>query len=579
MEWLTKSTWRRVVVSAVFAALACLFLACCVHVGNTDDDWSMSLFLSGRIDGGGLSLFIGAPLSQVIFLLNSMAPFLNWFFVLEHLTAFLSFWLLCYAALTWSGMAPGFAVMGAMLAFILPNCISTSNFTYVAFLAVASGEFLVVARMRDPDAGAPSFLLAVALIALGSLWRLQMMLLSMPFFAVATAWRMWSERDDRALVIRRAAISALSILVACGLLYAYDRAVWQQDGWREWETYNGPRAEISDYPMPKYDEISDELADLGISENDYALLKGWSSGDTDTLDTELIQQVVNLREEAPLSLLSLLAASQSYFERLVSRPQLMLAIAVTLALVLRRDVVGCQAILIAPEIALAFAACTYFSLTGRLPNHVEEPAWFYATLMVVAAAGSTPSAAARGDLCSASLIVRARCAASLAMFVGGAAYMGLCAIPHLSVSGLLASFSQGNHYASGTITACVRDNPDLVFVTDSGTYYQFEEEYCLRYLPAGDVANRIMPLGGWGSGSPLRRAQCELVGARNPYEALLSGDSTRLIAYSDVADRVLLFLREHYDSRVEMVQVGALDGAGHQPIWQFSASGLAPEPL
>ena len=264
MEWLTKSTWHRVIVSAVFAALICLFLACCVHVGNTDDDWSMSLFLSGRIDGGGLSLFIGAPLSQIIFLLNSLAPSLNWFFVLEHLTAFLSFWLLCYAALTWSGMASGFAVTGAMLAFILPNCISTSNFTYVAFLAVASGEFLLVASIRDPDAGAPAFLLAVALVALGSLWRLQMMLLSMPLFAVATAWSVWSERDDRALVTRRAAISALSILVACGLLYAYDRAVWQQDGWREWEAYNGLRAEISDYPMPKYDEISGELANLGM---------------------------------------------------------------------------------------------------------------------------------------------------------------------------------------------------------------------------------------------------------------------------------------------------------------------------
>lgn len=574
MEWLTKSTWHRVIVSAVFAALVCLFLACCVHVGNTDDDWSISLFLSGRIDGGGLSLFIGAPLSQIIFLLNSLAPSLNWFFVLEHLTALLSFWLLCYAALTWSGMASGFAVTGAMLAFILPNCISTSNFTYVAFLAVASGEFLLVASIRDPDAGAPAFLLAVALVALGSLWRLQMMLLSMPFFAVATAWSVWSERDDRALVTRRAAISALSILVACGLLYAYDRAVWQQDGWREWEAYNGLRAEISDYPMPKYDEISGELANLGISENDYALLKGWSSGDTDTLDTELIQQVVDLRKETPLSLPNLLTAAQSYFERLVSRPQLMLTITVTLALVLRRNALGHQAVLIAPEIALAFAACTYFSLTGRLPNHVEEPAWFYAALMVVAAAGSAPSAAARGDLRSASPIARARCAAGVAMLVGGTAYMGVCALPHLSVDGLLTSFSQGGYYAPGAITACVRDNPDLVFVADSGTYYQFEEEYGLRYLPAEDVANRIMPLGGWGSGSPLRRAQCELVGARNPYEALLSGDSTRLIAYADVAERVLLFLREHYDPGAEMVQAGALDGASHQSIWRFSASGL-----
>lgn len=576
MEWLTKSTWRRAVASAIFAALVCLLLACCVHIGNTDDDWSMSLFLSGRIEGGGLSLFIGALLSQIIFLLNSLIPSLNWFFVLEHFTAFLAFALLCYTVLTWARNASGLAVVGIMLAFILPNCISTSNFTYVAFLSVASGESLIIARLKTSDVGAPSLFLAVALIALGSLWRLQMMLLSMPFFVVSASWSIWSGHDNRVPMLRRAVVSALSILVACGFLYAYDRAAWQQDGWREWEAYNGPRAEISDYPMPKYDDISDELADLGLSENDYALLKGWSSGDTDTLDTELIQRVVDLREETPLSLPNLLAASQSYFERLASRPQLVIAVAVALALVLRWGTLGRQAILIVPEIALAFASCTYFTLTGRLPNHVEEPAWFYAVLMVAAAAWPTPHAAEQSNWRSASPIA---CATGVAMLVGGAAYMGACALPYLSVDELLTSFSQESYYAPGAITACARSNPDLVFVADSGTYYQFEEEYGLRYLPAEDVANRIMPLGGWGSGSPLRRAQCERVGARNPYEALLSSDSTRLIAYSDVAERVLQFLREHYDPCAEMVQVGALDGAGHQPIWQFSASDLKYEPL
>ena len=49
------------------------------YAGGSDDDWAISLALSGRYPNSGLCLFVNAAVSQVTVALNELFPAFNWF--------------------------------------------------------------------------------------------------------------------------------------------------------------------------------------------------------------------------------------------------------------------------------------------------------------------------------------------------------------------------------------------------------------------------------------------------------------------------------------------------------------------
>ena len=92
------------------------------YAGGSDDDWSISLDLSGRYPNSGLCLFINALISQASLALNLAFPAFNWFLFLEFLIAFFAFFCVVYGALTYMKPLFAFLLIGAVECFILPGC-------------------------------------------------------------------------------------------------------------------------------------------------------------------------------------------------------------------------------------------------------------------------------------------------------------------------------------------------------------------------------------------------------------------------------------------------------------------------
>lgn len=564
---------HRAIASALFAGALCLFLACCVNTGNTDDDWTISFYLSGRIDGQGLSLFVNAIVSQIVLALNRMLPSLNWFFALEHFISFLALSSISYAVLTWWRRGAGFAVLALVTAYAMPNCIASSNYTVVAALATAAGGMILVGHMRDRTAGVPTALIGIVLVLSGLGLRFQMFALGMPFLFIAVLQTLVTRDASTSIRDRAKRLAPIGIAVALSvLMIVVDQVAWQQTGWKEWRAYNEQRTAISDYPMPDYSEIHDQLDALGISENDYFMLTSWASADVDTLTTSTLRKVAELAPRPDLSLSGLVDSLGHYAKQCLGHLTLFgpLAIAAMMLLAASR---GARAA-ICVEFAVALAVCVYFFALGRLPDRVEEPTWLYAclaSLSCLAPHGDGKLAPRAGA--HAHHLARASLAAGCVMLAASVGYVAYRELPFLSVQGFAASFSQDDVSAPGVISSYVENHPDNTYVTDTGTYTRFELEYGYRYLPQPSTATRLLPLGGWGSGSPFRKAQSELVGATNPFEALLTGTSTYLISTPGMAERVLLFLQEHYDGTVTMNQVDTVMPDGTDtPVWDFSLS-------
>lgn len=562
-------TPSRATASILLAGALCLFLACCIYTGNSDDDWTISFYLSGRIDGQGLSLHVNALLSQLVYGLNSVLSNLNWFFVIEHLVAFGALASLVYGVLTWWKSASGVAVLALVTALVMPNCISSSNYTYVAFFAAAVGGAILIQRLRDSSVGLPAMIVGGLLLISGLALRLQMFAMGLPFLALAVLWVLWTQRGQlRVSVLPKVLLPLGTVaLVCCGMLL-YDHVIWQQDGWCQWREYNEPRTAISDYPMPGYSESKDSLEEVGVSENDYFMLLNWASADVDSLDTATISQVAELQIKPDLSPSAIAASLVDYVRQSLDHLSLFGPLLVTFAILLIESRRSRPLVLL--EFCAALVVCLYFFAAGRLPDRVEEPAWLYACIVCLAASLPREPAGKRLVRDWRYLIV---CGVSGAMLVGGLVYTVYRHVPYFSADGLRVALTQAEIEAPGPISSYVEEHPDSAFVADTGTYTRFEKEYGYRYLPQAYTATRMLPLGGWGSGSPFRRRQSELLGATNPFEALVSDDATYLIATPDMAERVLIFLREHYDPQVTMAQVDTVLPDGQDtPVWDFTPS-------
>ena len=613
-RWLAP-TRRRVLLSLVFAALYAAYLTLCIVPANTDDDWSIALLLSGRIPAeGGLAPFINAALARVIHALFVWQPSVNWYFVVEHASAFLALWALAYAMISFVRLAPGLVALGFTCCFVMPFCITESNFTVVAGIATAAGALLLLSRMYHPRAGIPSAVAGILLLALGFMWRPKMCIVVAPFVLLTLLWKLYLRTHDyhNPASLRTVAASLMPFVLAaaaCGALFAYDHQAWQQPEWQAWLSYNDARAGVADYPMPEYGEIASDLAELGVSENDYDMLRIYMSADIDVLNTELVSKVAALRPPLVSGPAAVIDAARAYTGVIRSRLIYFGCIGAIFLLLWPRDKRGY--LVAALQLACAFALCTYLLLMQRQVDRAETPVWLYAVVCCVALASTahpkqeeepaislplaptedaptilapqdpaeTPAAPAnrwqRAEHVGNTLLVTL----ALAACAVGVAKPVKDHLHHASLRKPWLIWHQDSYQPTDVFSTYIARHEGQSYVLGILQYYRLEEGYQFAYLPAPSIAQRTMSTGGWSTGSPYRAYQASLCGgATNPIASLLQpeGQKSLLIAAPEIADRVLTFVHEHYDENITMQQLEEIEGGGRGDIkvyvWEFNGT-------
>lgn len=552
-------------MSFVVAACVCLFLCLCIAKPETDDDYSIAFFLSGLLPGQGLCLFINALLSKLIFWLNGLWPTVSWFFVAERLSAFVAFWAFVYTMLSYVRPAAGLIAVGFVARFVLPNCICTSNFTFVAGLTTAAGVLVLASRIGDKRAGLGSFLVGILLLVLGLLWREQMFLAAMPFLLLAAAGRLLEAHFDRE-TMGSCMRMLLVVALCCAAVIAVDRVEWSRSGWAEWREYNNVRAVLSDYPMPTWDGASESLTEMGVSENDYRLIRNYATGDTDVLTLEKLRQVESLRTERAISVSRITESAKTYVRQAVGRPKYFAFLAlILLLLVVRSPKSGVAGI---ASCGVAFAMCVYFLLLERLLPRVETTVWCYAVAATTALCLPYPVPDDEKEDEPIPLFRTAVFALAVLVCLYGTAVPLYRRRGVAKIENIHLALHQDEYQATGPLSTYISNHPDSHYVFGVLPYYFLEGEYKYYYQPDPDVAMRALMLGGWGIGSPCRNEQVKLAGASNVMEALANVENTYLIADEEMANRVLVFLQEHYDAEIEMEHVDSV--RPRADVWSFS---------
>lgn len=572
---------NRLLIAGVVSLVFLIVLSCAdVKAGLVDDDWGMSIALSGRYPVNGLCLFINAALCRLIVFFNTAIPYFNWFFVFEQITVYVSFFFFIYAMLTYAPPLIAFIIIAALEIVILPDATYHSNFTFVAFLAAATGGILLFANAGESRRSPLAPIAGTVLFTLGFLWRPEAALLALPFFSVlflgiiVNIWKStrlattWIASFFKEVGLRF--FPCMITAIACIGFSLYNSYEWQQPGWSEWANYNQARAALSDYPLPEYAEAEHQLTELGISENDYYLATHWITADPDVFDQETLEAIASIRPTVPLT--DVVFSGLTGFPASVGLHSH--AIIVFLIIAILSFVAGSkrERIFILALAVIAFLVSSYFYGLGRLIPRVENPLWFYAASATALTHFCIASRQTPGCLANLKRNTRVygKYGTVLGCGIGIALTLMLLVKLVPSFNPALPFIDQRDYRPDNEMVSYITSNSENIYVWDTSSFYAIEESYGLKNLPAKEFLQRYFSLGGWLTGSPLTDANNQQAGIPNLIRGLAENDNAYLVVtHLSSPNQILLFIQEHYYPDASMSKVDTLPG---YEIWQYSAN-------
>ncbi|NLL52942.1 MAG: hypothetical protein GX248_09595, partial [Peptococcaceae bacterium] len=96
-------------------------------------------------------------------------------------------------------------------------------------------------------------------------------------------------------------ILSLTVVTVFALSFVDGFVVKRMEGGVEYREYNTARGIVSDFPLPDYNENIEKFNEIGISANDYALLKEWNFADLKKFDKSTLGAISDIRENRSLA--------------------------------------------------------------------------------------------------------------------------------------------------------------------------------------------------------------------------------------------------------------------------------------
>lgn len=544
---------------AGLVAIALSVLLILNEVGKgPDDDLGIAMMLSGMYPDSGQCPFTNALLNNIIYGLNQTFSALNWFLVVERLSAVVACFALCWGLARYMPWAVALGAMGFASFLVYPLCTVASNFTVVGALAVMAGELLMVLFVlaRRPSLAVTG----VALTVFGFMWRASVFLLSLPFFVGAVVVAVCALRERRLIWDRSRVVRAVGVLGAVlalvGALSLYDLAVWRTPDLAQWKEYSNARSRLCDYPVKSYEDIADELESLDVSENDYWCMTHWITADPDYFTLERMEAVADVASLGTSG--SILSAAKKEVKGLAGPRCAVLLWLGLLALCLGLRCGRRPLVIGAASLAVCFAACVYLKYTGRLPVRVEYPAWMFSLLPPL-------TSVLLASPCFSKAFVDGCSDANRGACLRWAVATGLGVLMLIGACGSLA-FTYGPTVRVGAIDQfqrerVVTDSQELVARFQAGDTVQvwdplafpfIERELAYRELPSLAFMDRNVFAGGWTTASVSVARHNGAVGVANPLRSLAERPDVRFVAKrKDAVKRVRTYLREHYVPGIE----------------------------
>lgn len=367
------------------------FLVLCLVFGKLRfgalDDYFMSGILSGMY-GEGFNVhmtFVNVLYGYALFPLYHIFPRINWYYIGEMASVFISLTVAGYIIIKKIGYKWGSILTALLVALCASDFYLALQFTQCAAILSAVGMLSFIYgsdKLSESTKHSKSELLPIALgiflLWWGSLMRWHSFLMGMPFFCGALLFQV-----KKFWKIKSTVIIGLSVFfIGAYGFHQFDQSLYRDSSYKKYMDFQEPRALLGDGSNYNQQAVYEDLEELGYSGKDFALLKSWTFYDKDVFAAESIRVITdvigqyvskNSVQSYPMMVLNAL-------KEFVYHPIFIAWLIFSFALFLLSSKKSLW-----PWVSFMIAAYLIILLLNqqRLVYRVETGLWFYATVLTV----------------------------------------------------------------------------------------------------------------------------------------------------------------------------------------------------
>ena len=304
-----SSVLTAVLVNAFF--LTFILLLCGTYY-EVSDDW----FFAKNIAGGHYDYtFCSFFIQYLTGLVQKVIYPVNAFIVVQIALGFVALSTICYIFLETFKFKKGIFLVLILECLFAINIYSIVTFTKTAaFLLVAGGLMMLWSYHNKKHLG--FWVYGIVLVLFGSFYRMKIFysVLAIFFVAIAACILSTLEKIDfksilaaikKVLNVRTVSMVIVMFLVVFSYEIASREMIYSGEGMDYYKEYNSLRSSVVDFTLPDYNEegIAELYNSIGISRNDYKMLKNWYLDDGGNADVETLTKVCELQKTAKDSFL------------------------------------------------------------------------------------------------------------------------------------------------------------------------------------------------------------------------------------------------------------------------------------
>lgn len=299
-----KKIWKSDICLAILVNvlfLTSILLFCDIKY-EVSDDFVMAAIMSGAYGNAPNPhmIFINILWGYLMLPFYYLFPNVSWYLIFQLGLIFVSLVLVSYMILKRSNRPMAFLLIIILLTFFADDAYILVQFTKTAMLAVMGGGVVFAWSLFEHRNWKLEILAAIICLA-GTLIRFDVIYIAGGFLLliliVEFGKMFWKERNEKDFQNRiiRITISGICVIALAFGLDSLDSYIYNQDEeYRYFKQYGEARGKIVDASDYGYEAYRTELEKIGVSENDYRLMRTWNFADNEVFTLEVMQKTAEV---------------------------------------------------------------------------------------------------------------------------------------------------------------------------------------------------------------------------------------------------------------------------------------------
>ena len=279
-----------------------LVLLCCDLKYEVSDDFVMSTIVSGAYGKGRNPhlIFSNIFLGYILLPFYKIFPRISWYFVMHIAVVFISSTTVAFFLIERLERMKAIMLLVFLILFFSNDMYILVQFTKTAMFAVMAGSLLFLDALFYGKSKR-RMITGGALCVVGTWIRYSVIYMAGGFLIlilIYEGFRIIRGTTDKGILRKKFSKIVISGFVLIGFAYGSNEInsyiYRNNDDYAFFNNYRAARARIVDYVDYGYEIYARELKEIGVSENDYYMMKKWCFADNDFFSLERMQETAEI---------------------------------------------------------------------------------------------------------------------------------------------------------------------------------------------------------------------------------------------------------------------------------------------